>query len=145
MSGVGDGVEISHDLAHLDFARASELIRTSYWGKERTDEINWRAFQNSVCAIALINGRQVGFGRVSGDRAVFARISDVIVWPGCRGRGVGKAIVRALLGHPELATVGTWTLSTNDAHGLYEQFGFRRVGHSEAAMQLDRSPTAEHD
>lgn len=133
-------IDISFDPSHIDFARTSKLIKSSYWGGSRTDDLNRRAFRNSVCAIARIDGKQVGFGRASGDRAVFARISDVIVWPECRGRGVGKAIVRALLGHPELATVGVWTLNTDDAHGLYQQFGFRRVGDNQAAMQLDRNP-----
>ncbi|WP_315920083.1 GNAT family N-acetyltransferase [Mesorhizobium sp. SP-1A] len=117
-------IEISFDPAHLDFDRTSDLIKSSYWGQERTDTLNRRAFANSICAIALIEGRQVGFARASGDRAVFARISDVIVWPEHRGKGVGKALMGALLGHPDLATVGSWTLSTSDAHGLYKQFGF---------------------
>ena len=86
----------------LDFQATSDLLKASYWGRQRTDEINRRAFENSVCAIALIDGKQVGFARASGDRAVFARISDVIVWPEHRGKGIGKALVQALLDHPEL-------------------------------------------
>ena len=136
MSKGTTSVEISFDLDRIDFGRTSELIKSTYWGAERTDELNRRAFENSVCAIALIDGNQVGFGRASGDRSVFARISDVIVWPERRGLGIGKAIVAALLDHPELATVATWTLNTADAHGLYEKFGFRRL--DEKAMQLDR-------
>lgn len=75
-------LEISFDLSRLDFRATSEALKASYWGGQRTDEINRRAFGNSVCAIALIDGKHVGFARASGDRAVFARISDVIVWPG---------------------------------------------------------------
>lgn len=131
------GVEISHDLAHLDFARTSELIRSSYWGGDRTDDLNRRAFANSVCAVALIGGRQVGFARAAGDRALFARLSDVIVWPEYRGKGIGKALVKALLDHPELAGVSTWTLATDDAHGLYERFGFVSDG-SPKGMVLRR-------
>ncbi|MDW6023733.1 GNAT family N-acetyltransferase [Mesorhizobium sp. BAC0120] len=119
-------IEISYDLARLDFERTSQLIKSSYWGGARTDELNRRAFANSICAIALIDGTQVGFGRASGDRSVFARISDLIVWPDHRGKGIGKRLVSALLDHPELATVGTWSLNTADAHGLYERFGFVR-------------------
>jgi GNAT superfamily N-acetyltransferase len=128
---------ISHVLADLDFEATSRLLRESYWGGKRTDEINRRAFENSVCAIALIDGRQVGFARVSGDRAVFARLSDVIVWPDHRGEGIGKALVAALLDHPDLTTVSTWMLNTGDAHGLYERFGFRRVTDGNE-MRLDR-------
>jgi GNAT superfamily N-acetyltransferase len=130
-------MEISHDLARLDFQETSDLLKASYWGGQRTDEINRRAFENSVCAIALIDGKQAGFARASGDRAVFARISDVVVWPEHRGKGIGKALVQALLDHPELASVQTWMLNTSDAHGLYRRFGFHPVSDGNE-MRLDR-------
>ena len=130
-------MEISHDLARLDFRATSDLLIATYWGGQRTEEINRRAFANSICAIALIDGRQVGFARASGDRAVFARISDVIVWPEHRGRGIGKALVESLLNHPALRTVSTFMLNTSDAHGLYAQFGFRPATDGNE-MRLDR-------
>lgn len=124
MSG---GLVISHDLADLDFATTSALLKATYWGGDRTDELNMRAFSNSVCAIAMFDRSQVGFGRASGDKTLFARVSDVIVWPEHRGKGVGKAIMRSLLEHPDLATVRVWSLNTADAHGLYGRFGFSPV------------------
>lgn len=130
-------MEIVSDLDRLDFAQTSELLRATYWGSRRTDEINRRAFANSICVIALIDGQQVGFARASGDRTLFARISDVIVRPDYRGKGIGKALVQALLEHPELSTVTTWTLNTSDAHELYERFGFRRALDGNE-MRLDR-------
>jgi GNAT superfamily N-acetyltransferase len=134
-------LEISFDPSRLDFQATSDLLKASYWGRQRTDEINRRAFANSVCAIALIDGRQVGFARASGDRAVFARISDVIVWPEHRGKGIGRALVQALLDHPELNSVSTWMLNTSDAHGLYAGFGFRPVTDGNE-MRFDRPPAA---
>lgn len=131
-------MEITHDLARLDFRTTSDLLKASYWGGQRTDEINRRAFANSICAIALVDGRQAGFARALGDRAVFARISDVIVWPEHRGKGIGKALVEALLGHPELRTVSTFMLNTADAHGLYVRYGFRPVSDGNE-MRLDRA------
>jgi GNAT superfamily N-acetyltransferase len=130
-------MEISHDLTRLDFQATSDLLKASYWGSQRTDEINRRSFVHSVCAIALIDGRQVGFARASGDRAVFARISDVIVWPEHRGKGIGKELVQALLDHPELRSVSTWMLNTSDAHGLYARFGFKPTTDGNE-MRLDR-------
>lgn len=130
-------VFISHDLGLIDFQATSDLLKASYWGARRTDAINRLAFANSICAIALIDGRQVGFARASGDRAVFARISDVVVWPEHRGKGIGKLLVRALLRHRDLEVVTSWMLATSDAHGLYEQFGFRRVSNGNE-MRLDR-------
>ncbi|HEY6630802.1 MAG TPA: GNAT family N-acetyltransferase [Rhizobiaceae bacterium] len=132
-------MEISHDLARLDFQATSDLLKASYWGSQRTDEINRRAFDNSICAIALIDGRQVGFARASGDRAVYARISDVIVWPEHRGKGIGKALVEALLDHPDLRSIGTIMLNTSDAHGLYARFGFKPTTEGNE-MRLERLP-----
>jgi GNAT superfamily N-acetyltransferase len=134
-------LEIVHDLSRLDFEATSELLKSTYWGSQRTDDLNRRAFENSLCAIALIEGRQAGFARASGDRVLFARISDVIVWPERRGKGIGKALVEALLVHPEMATVTTWMLNTSDAHGLYARYGFRPVTDGNE-MRLDRSLTA---
>jgi GNAT superfamily N-acetyltransferase len=132
-------LEISYDLSRLDFQATSDFVKASYWGHQRTDDINRRAFENSVCAIALIDGKQVGFARASGDRAVFARISDVIVWPDYRGMGIGKALIEALLDHPELRAVSTWMLNTSDAHSLYARFGFKSASDGNE-MRLDRSP-----
>lgn len=130
-------MEISSDLDRLDFEATSRLLRETYWGVQRVDELNRPAFENSVCVIALVDGKQVGFARASGDRTLFARISDVIVWPEHRGKGIGKALVEALLGHPDLRTVQTWMLNTSDAHGLYERYGFRHCTDGNE-MRLDR-------
>jgi len=131
-------MEITHDLARLDFRATSDLLMASYWGGQRSDEIHRRAFANSLCAIALVDGKQVGFARASGDRAVFARISDVIVWPEHRGKGIAKALVESLLNHPELKTVTTFMLNTADAHALYARYGFKPVADGNE-MRLDRT------
>ena len=44
--------------------------------------------------------------------------------PEARGRGIGKALMAAILEHPEVRDVTRLTLVTADAHGLYEGFGF---------------------
>ncbi len=124
----------------MDFERTSAMIRESYWGAGRSDDQNCRAFANSVCAIALIDGQQVGFARASGDRTYFARMSDVIVWPDFRRRGIGKALVEALLAHPELTAVGTWTLNTSDAHAFYSAYGFKPSTNGDE-MRLNRVVT----
>lgn len=130
-------MEITYDLSRLDFQATSDLLNATYWGSQRTDALNRRAFENSVCAIALIDGKQIGFARASGDRAIFARISDVIVWPEHRGKGIGKALVEALLDHPDLRSVTTWTLNTSDAQGLYARYGFKPATDGNE-MRLDR-------
>lgn len=116
---------ISFDPAQIDFRATSDILKASYWARGRSEGINKRAFANSLCAIASRSGQQIGFARVVTDYAVFAYLSDVIVWPQHRGMGVGRRLVGALLDHPELATVSHWSLATTDAHALYEKFGFR--------------------
>lgn len=134
---MGGQLTITFDQNRMDFLTVSTLLMETPWGKKRTHEINRKAFENSICAIALIDGRQVGFARASGDKATFARLADVIVWPDERGQGVGKALVEALLDHPELREVGIWTLTTDDAQGLYARYGFKPVS-GEHNLRLDR-------
>ncbi len=90
---------------------------------------------------AYVEGEQVGFARVITDYACFAYVADVIVWPERRGLGIGKKLVRALLDHPELAGVTSFSLRTADAHGLYEQFGFETATDGRY-MRLSRKPVA---
>lgn len=117
-------LEISFDRSRIDFQATSDVIKATYWGDGRSDEGHRRAFDNSLCVGAYLDGRQVGFGRVVTDYAYFAYLADIIVWPDLRGAGIGTAVIRALLDHPELASVIGWSLRTSDAHALYERFGF---------------------
>lgn len=131
--------EISFNISRIDFRSTSDLLTASYWGSGRSDELHRRAFAHSLCVGAYIDGNQVGFGRVITDRTVFAYLADIIIWPAYRGQGIGLRLVRALIDHPDLRTVIHWSLSTNDAHGLYEKLGFRRDGRY---MRLERVPAA---
>jgi len=136
-------VEISFDASRIDFDKTSEVIKASYWGEGRTDEIHRRAFANSLCLGAYVDGEQVGFARVVTDYACFAYVADVIVWPDRRGLGIGKKLIQALLDHPELASVTGFSLRTSDAHSLYEKIGFE-VSNDGMYMRLARQP-ATHE
>src|SRR4029079_7189520 len=92
---------------------------------DRRRSVVERAIQHSLCFGAYIGAVQVGFARVVSDRAVFSYVMKVFVLPPFRGRGISKALVRAILDHPELQNLRIRLLATRDAHGLYEQFGFR--------------------
>jgi GNAT superfamily N-acetyltransferase len=88
---------------------------------------------------AATHGREVSFGRVITNYAYFAYVADVIVLPDLRGAGIGTKMIQALLDHPDLATVGSWTLRTSNAHKLSARFGFETQTDG-TYMRLVRQP-----
>ena len=120
-------LEISCDPHRIDVSLVHEFLRTSYWAEGRSRETVERSIRNSLCFGAYSAERQVAFARVITDRAVFAYLADVFVVPEFRRRGVSKALLRAILAHPDLQNVRTFSLGTRDAHGLYAQFGFEPI------------------
>jgi GNAT superfamily N-acetyltransferase len=133
------GYVVSDDADRLDVDRVHRwLAEQSYWAGGRDRASVARTVAHSL-ALGLYapDGTQAGFARAITDRAVYAHLADVFVSPESRGRGLGQALVAALLDHPELRTVATWTLSTRDAHGLYARFGF--VVHPAPQTQMVRS------
>ncbi len=116
--------EISCDPERIDKALVHEFLRGSYWAEGRSRETVERSIKHSLCFGVYAAEQQIAFARVVTDRAVFAYLADVFVVPEFRGRGVSKALIRAILAHPDLQGLRTFLLGTRDAHGLYAQFGF---------------------
>ena len=129
-------IEISTDQARLDIDVIHGFLQTSYWAQGRRRSVVERAIRNSLCFGVYVAGRQVAFARVVSDRAVFAYLMDVFVVPEYRGRGISKALMRAVLDHPDLQNLRGFLLGTQDAHGLYEQFGFRALAQPELWMSI---------
>lgn len=121
---MGPEFEISTDPARLDIGVIHGFLRESYWAQGRPRSVVERSIRNSLCFGVYLDGRQVAFARVVSDRAVFAYLMDVFVLPDFRGRGISKALMRAVLDHPELQGLRMFVLGTRDAHGLYARFGF---------------------
>ena len=87
-----------------------------------------RSIENSLCFGAYTDeGEQIGFARVVTDAATFAYLGDVFVVDEHRGRGVGKRLVEAVMAHPDVQGLRLFLLGTADAHGLYEQYGFKLI------------------
>lgn len=127
-------IEISTDPARIDIDVVHRYLSTSYWAQGRSRETVARSIQHSLCFGAYHAGRQVGFGRAITDFAVFAYLADVFVIPEFQGRGVGKALVRAMIEHPDLRDLRLILLRTRDAHELYRQFGFDTIPHADEMM-----------
>jgi len=129
---------LSTDPARLDLDRVYGWLREAYWSVGIRRDVVERGFANSLCIGAYAgDGGQLGVARVVTDQATFAWLCDVFVDPGARGRGIARAMVRALLDDPRLATLRRWSLATNDAHGVYAPLGFAAV---DARLMMELKP-----
>lgn len=101
------------------------LIHQAYWAKDRSAETMKKALDHSVCFGAFLteSGEQAGLVRVITDYATSYYICDVIVREDCRGFGIGKALMEAVDSAEEFAGQ-RGLLITENAHGLYAQYGF---------------------
>ncbi|MGI9595282.1 MAG: GNAT family N-acetyltransferase [Acidimicrobiales bacterium] len=124
-----DGYQLSTDRDRLDLPTVSAFLSTeSYWAKGRSAELISRSIDNSL-AFGLYDGggSQAGLTRVVGDGATFGYVCDVFVLTGHRGRGLGKAMLAAVLTHPDVAPLSRLMLATADAHDLYARYGFTEL------------------
>ncbi len=121
-----DGYYISTETAKMDVSVIHQyLSEESYWAKNIPKAIVETSIANSICYGVFYNNAQVGFARLVTDKATFAYLADVFILPSHRGKGLSKWLVQVILAHPELQTLRRWMLGTMDAHGLYEQFGWK--------------------
>jgi GNAT superfamily N-acetyltransferase len=132
-------LEISTDRDRLDVAMIhSFLANESYWVPGISRANVEKCIKHSLCFGVYVDGRQVGFARVVTDFVRFAHLLDVFVLPEFRGRGISKLLMENILTHPELRTIVRYTLGTQDAHGLYAQYGFTAPANPERQMELLR-------
>jgi len=81
---------------------------------------------NSLCMGVYDGKQQVGFGRIITDYSEFASIWDIYIDERYRRKGLGKALMQAIMENPKIKGVYRWFLMTDNAHGLYEKFDFKR-------------------
>jgi GNAT superfamily N-acetyltransferase len=130
---------ISTDPQRLDFDWVLRSLQTTYWANDRPREIMLTAIAHSLCfgLYEEETDQQVGFARVVTDHATMSWLCDVFVDPAHRSTGLGKRLMAEIVAHPQVARTRVY-LATKDAHGLYEQFGFKRW----EVMRRDRPPYA---
>jgi GNAT superfamily N-acetyltransferase len=123
---VAGGYVVSDERSRIDLAAVHAFLsEESYWAKGRSRELVERSLAHSLCfGLYAPDGALAGFARLVTDYATTCHLQDVFVLPAHRGQGRGRAMVAAVLAHPELQGVRRWTLSTRDAHTLYARFGF---------------------
>lgn len=129
--------EIDTDKRRLDIAAVHAfLVNESYWAQTRTLEQTLKAIENSLCFGIYKGAKLVGFARVVTDRATFAYVGDVFVLEAHRGKGLSKWLMKVIVEQPDMQGLRRWLLATRDAHGLYEQFGFKQLVHPDRWMEL---------
>jgi GNAT superfamily N-acetyltransferase len=135
-----DGFVLSTDRERLDLNATHEfLAKSSYWATKIPFETFARSAESSLCfGIYDSGGAQVGFARAISDFATFAYIADVFVLDSHRGQGLGKWLMECIQQHPQLQGLRRWVLTTRDAHGLYEQYGFTSPKFPERYMEILR-------
>lgn len=100
----------------------------------------------SVFAVQVVHeGSTIGMGRVIGDGGCFFQVTDIAVDPAHQGRGLGKAIMAALMQHvneklPASAYVSL--IADVPANRLYEQFGFVETAPKSLGMAYRVKPSS---
>ncbi len=119
------GFELDDDPTRVDLDAVYDFLSTeAYWAKGRSRETVERLIREASRVVGLYHdGRQVGFARTVSDGQSFAYLADVYVLPELRGRGLGIELVREAVDNGPYAD-RRWLLHTEDAHALYEKFGF---------------------
>jgi GNAT superfamily N-acetyltransferase len=138
---------ISTDPARLDHdAIFAYLSGRSYWAKGRPRDQIVRGIENSLSFGVYLDGSQVGFARIVTDYATFAWLADVYVLEEHRGHGLGKALIETVVEHPAVRPLPRVVLATLDAHGLYEQYGFKHLHGDARFMAIEsRKPGASSE
>ena len=133
-----DPFTISTDPARLDIDAICDFLKRAYWANTRSRERTERAIQNSLVFGVYDGDKQIGVARVVSDYSIFAYLCDVFIHEDYRTHGLGKWLIQTILEHPDLREMRRWVLVTNDAHGLYKQYGFTAIEDPEHWMQMFR-------
>jgi GNAT superfamily N-acetyltransferase len=147
-----EGYLISDDPARIDVDAVHAYLSRSYWAEGIPRQVVAQSLANSLAiGIYAASGsaaegsatprEQVGLVRVISDYTTFAYLCDVYVLEPHRGRGLSKAAMNAVMTHPRLQGLRRMQLVTQDAHGLYERYGFNIVAQPERHMER-RDPDA---
>ena len=135
MIDLGNGYRLSTDPTAMQIDAIHAYLTRSYWSAGIPLATVGTAVANSIGVGVFKQGAQVGFGRVTTDRATFAYLADVYVLEEHQRQGLAQAMVKALHDHAELQGLRRWMLATSDAHGVYARLGWTKVTDTTPFMQ----------
>jgi GNAT superfamily N-acetyltransferase len=124
VANIRDTAVVPHGQREIPAEGVLELYRAEGWWPERTAE-QVRAVLRAAPAVGAWHGQElIGFARAVTDGVLRAYVEDVIVSPGWRGAGVGRALLAGLIKQLEPIPVVTLFCSPSlVAH--YEASSFR--------------------
>ncbi len=126
----------STDKKLLDSQLIHSFLKNTYWAKGLPYENLLKRIKNSLCfGMYDMNKVQVGFARVITDYESFAYLADVFIMPEHQKKGLSKEFMAYIMSYPDLQNLRRFMLATQDAHGLYQQFGFSVLNNPEIWME----------
>ncbi len=133
-----DGFLVTDDQERMDIVRIHQwLSEESYWAAGRSMELVSKSIRCSITLGCFApDGVQVGVTRLVTDGATFGLLSDVFVDAKFRGMGLGSFLLQAAVDHPEADSLARILLCTDDAHELYQRFGFVALSSPHRWMEL---------
>lgn len=126
---------ITSDKKKLDLQYAYNLLcLPSQYSTGLPPERFALVMRNSLCFGIFHHDRQIGFARVISDCSEFASLWDVFIDEPYRRQGIGQQLLKYILSHYRLRGIYRWFLMTEDAHGLYQKFGFKTESYNPYIM-----------
>lgn len=116
------------------------MLKDCFWCKNIPIAVVEKFINHSLCfGIYHRNKNElVGFGRVITDYTTYAYICDIVIDPAHRRKGLATALVSAIVTHPELQGLKTWTLrTTENARKIYEACGFKIANQPESLLEIE--------
>jgi aralkylamine N-acetyltransferase len=107
---------------NLNWSEVCQIVEQAPLGRREPDKLR-RAAENSYLVCSAYDGSAViGFGRALSDGEYQSAIYDIVILPEYQGRGVGKAIMEALLAALPPGPVLIYAVPGKE--GFYSKLGF---------------------
>ncbi len=131
--------ELTNDKAKITAEDLMPLYLQTYWANQRPIETVRKSLKNSLVYVVFYKGEPIAMLRLITDYATFAYLCDVLVDEKHRGKGISKWMLAEAFDHPDIKNLRRVCLMTQDAQGLYRQFGFKNIEFPDRYMEILRT------